>query len=317
MTRQATWLARWQAADLYLKDVVALRSELSLSDVACERGASRARRRRARAVSRAPRRSARSASGDARSGGRGARGVRAEADGRGALPRGRRARGAAGALLSLAHLNRERASLPPAGSPTFCVASRRSASRWRASISGRRPSGIRRLSTGLRRRPGSGGTPRSPSLNVRRFLERQLTAGDVRLDDLPRTASDDQVRDVLDTFRAAARIHPESLGAYVITMASAPSDVLAVEFLQMAAGTSHPQRVVPLFETRPRSRARGRDHGDLLAIPWYREPDRGSAGSDDWLLRFRERRGAFERRLGAVPCAGRRRRRVRSSTACT
>ncbi|HET9468748.1 MAG TPA: phosphoenolpyruvate carboxylase, partial [Vicinamibacterales bacterium] len=31
VTRQATWLARWQAADLYLKEVVALRSELSLS----------------------------------------------------------------------------------------------------------------------------------------------------------------------------------------------------------------------------------------------------------------------------------------------
>ena len=31
VTRQATWLARWQAADLYLKDIVALRSELSLS----------------------------------------------------------------------------------------------------------------------------------------------------------------------------------------------------------------------------------------------------------------------------------------------
>ena len=73
-----------------------------------------------------------------------------------------------------------------------------------------------------------------------RFLEQHLTAGDVRLDDLPRTASDDQVREVLDTFRVAARIHPESLGAYVITMASAPSDVLAVEFLQAAAGTSAP-----------------------------------------------------------------------------
>ena len=31
VTRQATWLARWQAADLYLKEIVALRSELSLS----------------------------------------------------------------------------------------------------------------------------------------------------------------------------------------------------------------------------------------------------------------------------------------------
>src|SRR5262245_13826461 len=31
VTRQATWLARWQAADLYLNDIIALRSELSLS----------------------------------------------------------------------------------------------------------------------------------------------------------------------------------------------------------------------------------------------------------------------------------------------
>ncbi len=31
VTRQATWLARWQAADLYLKEIVALRHELSLS----------------------------------------------------------------------------------------------------------------------------------------------------------------------------------------------------------------------------------------------------------------------------------------------
>ena len=98
-----------------------------------------------------------------------------------------------------------------------------------------------------------------------------LTAGDVRLDDLPRTASDDQVRDVLDTFRVAARIHPESLGAYVITMASAPSDVLAVEFLQMAAGTSHPQRVVPLFETARDLEQAGAIMSDLLAIPWYRK----------------------------------------------
>src|SRR5436309_4182120 len=31
VTRQATWLARWQAADLYLRDVRALRAELSLT----------------------------------------------------------------------------------------------------------------------------------------------------------------------------------------------------------------------------------------------------------------------------------------------
>ena len=58
-----------------------------------------------------------------------------------------------------------------------------------------------------------------------------------------------RVAEVLDTFRMMAAIHPESLGAYVITMAGRPSDVLAVELLQREAGVTPPRRVVPLFET--------------------------------------------------------------------
>ena len=50
--------------------------------------------------------------------------------------------------------------------------------------------------------------------------------------DLP--ASPD-VQEVLDTFRTAAAIAAGSLGAYVISMALAPSDVLAVELLQKEA----------------------------------------------------------------------------------
>src|SRR5205823_3126788 len=65
---------------------------------------------------------------------------------------------------------------------------------------------------------------------------------------LPLDSASDEVRDVIDTFRMAADLHPESLGAYVITMAGAPSDVLAVELLQRIAGQRHLQRVVPLFE---------------------------------------------------------------------
>ena len=64
--------------------------------------------------------------------------------------------------------------------------------------------------------------------------------------DLP--ASPD-VQEVLDTFRAAAAIAAGSLGAYVISMALAPSDVLAVELLQKEAHLPAPLRVVPLFET--------------------------------------------------------------------
>ena len=58
--------------------------------------------------------------------------------------------------------------------------------------------------------------------------------------------ADDEVREVFDTFKALGEIHPESLAAYVVSMAQAPSDVLAVEVLQ--AQSPARLRIVPLFE---------------------------------------------------------------------
>src|SRR5262249_30277955 len=58
-----------------------------------------------------------------------------------------------------------------------------------------------------------------------------------------------EAREVVDTFRMARQIGPDGLGAYIISMARQPSDVLAVELLQKSVGNPHPQRVVPLFET--------------------------------------------------------------------
>jgi len=79
-----------------------------------------------------------------------------------------------------------------------------------------------------------------------------------------------EVADVFATCRTLARIHPESLGAYVITMASQPSDVLAVELLQREAGVRVPLRVVPLFETAGDLEGAGDAVRRLLAVPWYR-----------------------------------------------
>jgi phosphoenolpyruvate carboxylase len=55
--------------------------------------------------------------------------------------------------------------------------------------------------------------------------------------------------DTLGTFQVIAEQHMGSLGAYVISQATSPSDVLAVYVLQKDAGVETPVRVAPLFET--------------------------------------------------------------------
>jgi phosphoenolpyruvate carboxylase len=80
-----------------------------------------------------------------------------------------------------------------------------------------------------------------------------------------------ETRDVLDTFRTIARTPAGSLGAYVITMARQASDVLAVALLQKDARVARPLRVVPLFETERDLQHAAGVIGSLLEIPWYRE----------------------------------------------
>jgi len=93
----------------------------------------------------------------------------------------------------------------------------------------------------------------------------------------------DDVRDVIATFRVAAAVPPDSLGAYVISMATEPSDVLAVELLQLAAGVRPPLRVVPLFETVSDLHEAGETVRKLMAIPWYR---RRIAGRQEIMLGY-------------------------------
>nr|CAB3472522.1 unnamed protein product [Digitaria exilis] len=90
------------------------------------------------------------------------------------------------------------------------------------------------------------------------------------------------VKEVLDTFKVAAELGSDSLGAYVISMASNASDVLAVELLQKDArltvsgdlGRPCPGgtlRVVPLFETVKDLQEAGSAIRKLLSIDWYRD----------------------------------------------
>ena len=49
-----------------------------------------------------------------------------------------------------------------------------------------------------------------------------------------------EIQDVFDTFRMLSRLPSGSLGAYIITMASVPSDVLAVELHRCRADRDEP-----------------------------------------------------------------------------
>jgi len=86
---------------------------------------------------------------------------------------------------------------------------------------------------------------------------------------------DDEVREVLDTFDVIAEQGPESLDAYVISMASKPSDILAVELLQKEAGVTHYLRVVPLFETLTDLEGAEDSLDRLLNNDWYRNRIQG------------------------------------------
>jgi phosphoenolpyruvate carboxylase len=86
--------------------------------------------------------------------------------------------------------------------------------------------------------------------------------------DLPQS---DEVADVLGTFRVIAELPEDSFGAYVISMATAPSDVLAVELLQRECGVKKPMRVVPLFEKLADLQQARATMELLFSVDWYKE----------------------------------------------
>ncbi|MBK8973759.1 MAG: phosphoenolpyruvate carboxylase [Hahellaceae bacterium] len=79
-----------------------------------------------------------------------------------------------------------------------------------------------------------------------------------------------EVQEVLDTCRVVARQPLESLGSYVISMASDPSDVLTVILLLRESGMRHPIPIVPLFETLDDLTHAAASIERLLSIDWYK-----------------------------------------------
>lgn len=77
--------------------------------------------------------------------------------------------------------------------------------------------------------------------------------------------------EVLATCRVAAAAPAASLGSYVISMAGQPSDVLAVQLLLKECGLRRPLRVVPLFETLDDLDNAGPCIDRLLGLDAYRE----------------------------------------------
>jgi phosphoenolpyruvate carboxylase len=295
VTRQATWLSRWMAAHLYAREIEALRVELSIADASAELqtrvpGATEPYRAVLRSVglrlaatlewAAAQLEAPEDRPAGPRSVGQEARrhDVRADADrapymdvadfveplhlchrslvdtGNALIAAGRLTdilRRVAAFGLTLAPLDLRQESSRHVEAIDWLAQARR----WGAYAGADEPARIALLLSLLEQAP--------PPL------------GDEELAGAP-----DTVRDVFETVRVAASLHPDSLGAYVITMAHRASDVLAVEALQRLAGNRQPQRVVPLFETADDLRRAGAVLDDLLALPWYRQRIRGRPDRD-------------------------------------
>ncbi|WAJ36450.1 phosphoenolpyruvate carboxylase [Pseudomonas sp. GOM7] len=100
------------------------------------------------------------------------------------------------------------------------------------------------------------------------FLQRELGSRRPLLPSDYRPSAD--TAEVLATCREVAVAPAASLGSYVISMAGAASDVLAVQLLLKEAGLRRPMRVVPLFETLTDLDHAGPVIDRLLQLPGYR-----------------------------------------------
>ncbi|MBV1879737.1 MAG: phosphoenolpyruvate carboxylase [Pseudomonadales bacterium] len=80
-----------------------------------------------------------------------------------------------------------------------------------------------------------------------------------------------EIKETLDTFRLIQASDAEGISCYIISMAKNPSDVLAVVLLLRKCGVTKKLPVVPLFETLDDLENSAWTLERLLRIPWYTE----------------------------------------------
>ncbi|HJL60368.1 MAG TPA: phosphoenolpyruvate carboxylase [Pseudomonadales bacterium] len=78
-----------------------------------------------------------------------------------------------------------------------------------------------------------------------------------------------EIQETLKTFRLIASCHSEGVSSYIISMAKNPSDVLAVILLLRKCGVDWDIPIVPLFETLDDLENSAWTLERLLRIPWY------------------------------------------------
>ncbi len=250
VTRRVILLARWKAADLFLRDIEDLRADLSMQDC------SPALRQRVGEQSREPYRDLLK---DVRRGLQGtlAR-LQAELEGQ-ELPE----------VFYYADTQELRATLMLAYESLIDCGMQAIAAGELADVLRRLACfGLALLRLDIRQESGRhsqfldavtrlhGGLPYAAMDEAQRcaFLWRELRQVRPLLPPRPlwRLSSPEEIEALEETratFAMLASSPRESLGAYVISMAHAASDILAVLLLQKEAGVQLPLRVVPLFET--------------------------------------------------------------------
>ncbi|OUS35716.1 phosphoenolpyruvate carboxylase [Oleispira antarctica] len=81
----------------------------------------------------------------------------------------------------------------------------------------------------------------------------------------------DECNEVLKTMRVIAEQGDKGIANYIISMASEPSDILAVALLLKASGIERRLPIVPLFETLDDLQFAAERMDKLFSLPWYKE----------------------------------------------